>query len=254
MPLSWFVISSTIGLPLIAAFALKWATPDSSDHFILSLSDLNRLNPPSFLDASTSERFLNMLITMKKSVCSFAAFLCTVSREVQGKTVPLALWQIGLLALFLPIAGKAGFEMTHHPRFFQGFFAFLKFVEEGSLSYAALSGIVYVATVYQCATRTFCLSDSAQEAFTYVNFLLSLCIALFSATTAYIHFEEEHRHNEKIISAISNAPNAIVTECVTVAHKAQRVAQRCAAFFQAASIASPVRHPSGVDTLPVQPA
>lgn len=205
MPLSYFIAVSPIGLPIIGAFFMKMASPDSSDQFIIPWSA--HFNPPRYIDASVMERRLNGFRSGFSAAANLMTFLWVINREVEGETVPLEYWQMGCVLMFLTIATKIGYELTHHPKFYQGFAALLKLLDHGSLIYAAYSGIFQMAVAYQCPDKDFCLDQFFQDFLSYACFFLAAPMGLFSAAKTKIPFEKEDRNNKNIISKYENAKN-----------------------------------------------
>ena len=143
------------------------------------------------------------------------------------------------MVLFLSVAAKVGYETTVHPKFFQGFSAFLKLLEVVALTYAAISGIFLMAIVYQCADKTFCINNVTRELLSYASTAIVLPLGLFSAAFMCVRFEENHESNEKIMAAGENAiaafhaKKAVITDgCGVVFQKAGDGISNCFQFFK----------------------
>lgn len=239
MPLGCFVVSSCIFIPIVVSLFYKWTVFDSHSKLMYSLRQLNEFNPPKYPLASRNERRLNIITGLKYGVPSVTTFIWNVNREVFGKTVETPTWQKCLIAMYFLIAGKIGFELTHHPKFFQGFAAFSKVLKNGSLSYAALSGIFYLAVVYQCENKKYCLDGNFQTYLNYICFSLALMMGLYSGATTRFQFEKNHQGNLDFIAAVQNFPAAfnakkteVIDGCGSAFQKMGNGLTRCFQFFK----------------------
>ena len=232
MPLGWFVATSAIFLPLTIAFFFKWTMPDSDHELICSLTDLNELNPPRYPLASLNERRINMITALKYGVPSITTLSWSINREMHGGTVGLPTWQKVFIAMYALIAAKIGFELTEHPKFFQGFVALSKALKYGSLSYASMSGIFYMMIIYQCDNRKFCINDNAQTILTWSCFIIALTIALYAAASARFQFEKNHQVNENLIASIKEKKTTAVEGCGAMFQKAGSGLSNCFHFFK----------------------
>lgn len=219
----WFIATSAVGLPTLAALFFKFTSPESSDQFTYPWSAY--FNPPKYLFATVAEQRLNALKCAKIAFFSVSTFLWAINRELNGETVSLARWQIGLIFLFLSVALKIGYESTMHPKFFQGFFAFLKLLETTALIYAAISGILLMAIAYHCVDGMLCINSDTRELLSYACAAIALPLGLYSAALARVRFEENHESNEKIITACENA-------IATFHAKKTAIAEGCGTAFQ----------------------
>lgn len=234
MPIGAFAATSAIGFPVIAASAMHLASPETGDQCIFGLKDLENLNPRAYPDASKKERYMNAVRMSVKAGFCFATLLTTIDREVYGKTVSLIeiKWQVGLLLLSMPLAAKVGFEWTNHPRFSHASIATLRFIENGSLVYRALSGIVFAAVVGTNPDKVFQMDNDSQQALTYLLFIMSACMGVYSAATTLFPFEENHESNEKIIQGVEAAPHKIKAGCHYVFEKSSNAVQFFATKIQ----------------------
>lgn len=225
MPLSIFSIVSAMGLVMVGALFFKYASVDSSDHVTCPWSA--SFHPAPYVMATKKERALNAVKSMKDTALTIAAFMTVINREVHGKTVAMPTWQLELIPLFLIVSAKIGYVMTDHPKFFQGFTACLKLLEDGALSYATLSGIFFMFGVYQCGGESFCWGETPRLFLTHITFLLSLTMGLYSAATTQVRFDEHHQSNEKIIKTIYELPE-------TIREKKTKACDAAARFFTSA--------------------
>lgn len=231
MSLIWFAVISAIGVLGATAFSLKLATPHSSDRFLVRLQDLEQLNVSRFPEASNEERIINGLSTLKTTACSFATLACTIGREVQGKTEPLPGWINALLALFMPIAGKIGFELTHHPKFYHGYFGSIKCIEDAALTYQTLSGIFALIIAYTCSDRTVCLDNASREVLSCLCFFISLSIGLYSVATTRIDFHHKHQSIEEFIDTRNRVVASTRMGCSTAFSRAKESASAYCSFL-----------------------
>lgn len=243
MPISLFMLSNFIGLPMVGALFFKFASPDSSDRLICPWAESFR--PPVLSSTSVAERCLNGVKSAKDAAVSVAAFLWVVNREFHGKTVPLNFWQIEFIFLFLLVAIKIGYEMTRHPKFFQAFMASLKLFEDGALTYATLSGLFFMIAVYQCDDHSFCLDTLSRQFLTQTAFFIALAFGLFSAAMTEVRFQEHHDSTKKIITAMTDASETLSTYKKTVTdglsncvHFFREKISRCCASTEMADDAS----------------
>lgn len=220
IPLSVFSIVSAMGLVMVGALFFKYASVDSSSHITCPWSTLFR--PVTYVTATVTERAFNAAKSMKDTALTIVTLMSVINRELHGKTVSMPTWQLELIPLFLIAAAKIGYMMTDHPKFFQGFTACLKLLEDGALSYATLSGIFFMLGVYQCDGKTFCLNEASRLLLTHVAFLISFATGLYSAATTAVRFEERHQSNEKMINTILALPETIREKKTIVCDAAAR--------------------------------
>lgn len=212
-----FFTISAFGLPMVAASFLKIASPPSNQY---TCPWSAHFNPTRYSAVSEWERALNAGKAVKNAFFSANTLAWVINRELSDETVPLAKWQIVALLFFLVGAGKIGYEHTTHPKFYQGFSAFLILCETGALIYAAISGILLMAVVYSCADRQFCVNESSKDFLSCVCAAIALPLAFHKAAFMRIRFEEEHTANEKIISWFGAKKTTAVEGCETAFKKA----------------------------------
>lgn len=196
-----FAATTFVCFIMTTAFFLKLASSDSSDQLITSLSDLDQQNFPIYLDASAWEKRINVVRVGKIAIFSAAACISTISREAYGKTQPLTWGQMVIVTTFFLFAGKAGQEITMHPKFSHGVIAFCRgLLEASALTYRSLSGLAFLIGVYSCNERIFCATDLQKTILTYFCFFSSLVIGLYTAATTRFHFADNHENNLKLIA------------------------------------------------------
>lgn len=231
MSLGGFVASSAVCIPLAIAFFLKIAHSDSYTEVVATLAKLKALQLPSYPNVPLSERLLNVGGGLVYAGSSLATFFWTVNREVYGRTMPLPIWQKGLLFLYLLIAGKIGFEVTDHPNFYQTFVAFSKMLKEGSLTYSVMSGIFSLIAVYQCNKQDSCFNEETRTVFSYACFFMAMAIAIYSGATTRFQFQKNHEGHVALIDTIYAAPEKIKSGCADFSNTVSSGASSCAHFF-----------------------
>ncbi|MCX7126016.1 MAG: hypothetical protein NTU49_09885 [Gammaproteobacteria bacterium] len=205
-------VGLTAGFWILSAFLqlkFKLISPESSDQFMLLPYRDKQFNPLRFVDAKLMERILNVIRIGIKTIFAWTVFAATVSREVNGKTEELSPWLFELIGLCFLATGPVGYELTHHPKFAQGYVMFLAMLEQGSLTYRAMSGLLFLIVVYSCSDQKFCANDSQRDALTHLCFFTSLLVGLFATATTRFDFLDNDKSNKKIIKAAENAPDVI---------------------------------------------
>ncbi|OGT26585.1 MAG: hypothetical protein A3I77_07045 [Gammaproteobacteria bacterium RIFCSPLOWO2_02_FULL_42_14] len=194
-----FIGTSAVFVPLIALACFKITVPDSMDKLDFSLIDPDDATY-SFPTALKKERYLNSFFKCITSLAALSTFLWAANREIAGKTVSLPDWEKGLLLLSIPVAGKIGYELTMHPKFYRGYRKTQECVKSAALVYAALSSICHLAIVYHDENREMQMSDTTRALLSYTCFCLSLMMGIFAAAKTGFDFQENHDGNVKLLT------------------------------------------------------
>lgn len=223
MPLGAFIATSALALPLLMAFSTKHALPDSDDKIRLRDADFDYISTERVSIGNKAERTFNLLDGLQYSTASLATFLWMVNREIHGKTIELPAWQFGLLGAGMLCAMKVGYDLTEQPKRFQKMVMGSKFLKEGALAYAAVSGVFYMP----CRAESSCSDVASRILLILTCSIIALCIGFYSAITARFRFEENCERIEKTVASIRNAPEAIADGLALVGNNVSRFFTSC---------------------------
>lgn len=191
--LTAFIIASTL-VPVASAFFAKLVVPDTSNKLIFKPSQFRDDELfPVYPQATRAEKLSNLTAANAYAAAS-SILVWVINREVNGRTVGSTPWQLAIIA-FTYIAGTfAGYKLAEHPLAFHAVAATGKGLITGAFSYAAFSGIAFLAlmTHNQCENGP-CWDEEINMHLTWPFLAASIGLGVFSSLTTHFSYEANHQ-------------------------------------------------------------
>ncbi len=204
MTLPVFILTSTM-VP-IASFTLARSTITDSTNYVVLPDHFHEDNFPVYPTASPIEKWWNTKYAISLST-GITCLFWVINRELNGRTTPMDFWQIVMSIIYGLAMTVFSYQLTDSPKRFHVSLALSKALRDGSLAYAALSGIgFHVLDWINGCLQPACWSEdpyNTNKLLTTIFIPLAALIGLFSAATTKFDYEDNHSANEDIVRRIS---------------------------------------------------